>query len=99
MKTTTVEVFTEDLGLKDCFEVSATVDVEHCDDSDYNREHGYGHAEYIGDAEIFFLVVREVDRETGDVIDHDVLQPAIVKQAEEWAIEKAKEKIRNGDLP
>lgn len=93
MKTTSINIFVEDLGLKPCYEVNAVVDIEHCDDSDYNRETGYGKREHIGNVQVVYLDITEVDRQTGDILDRQVTNPYVVAVAEEKAIELAREKL------
>ena len=90
---TTAFIFIEDLGQRDLYEVEAEVEIEHVDDSDMDRESGYGRKESIVSERVTQLVIREIDRDSGDVLDGNVTDPLIVSLAEDQVIEKAREEF------
>lgn len=91
--TTTFDIFIEDLGQRDLFEVEAEVEIEHVDDSDMNLEYGYGRKEIVISERVTQLVIREINRDSGDVLDGNVTDPLIVRLAEDRAIERAREEF------
>jgi hypothetical protein len=73
------------------YHVRAEIAVTWLDDSDYDRERGYGQLIEADEVEVEDLKVSELDPDSGDVLCEVVSDAEVLKAAESWAEEQGGE--------
>ena len=73
------------------YHITADITVSWCDDSDFDREYGYGESIEAEEVEVDTLSIVQIDPDSGDTLCENVTDAEVIKAAEEWADERGRE--------